>query len=134
MQADCSSKGELGPWKMIAIEKLVPVSPRDCLNISDSGKATLFDHTVTLTRNGTAMKTLEERVNCDLRSRDPIRRSSGGSGKAHVQLTMSRIAVWKRVATESITKKVIVKGVHDIIPNYVAEWTPQRAHMSGITP
>jgi hypothetical protein len=24
------------------------------------------------------------------------------------------------MATESITKKVIVKGVHDIIPNYVA--------------
>jgi hypothetical protein len=33
---------------------------------------------------------------------------------------MRRIAVWRRVATESITKKVIVKGVHDSIPNYVA--------------
>ncbi len=120
MQADCGLKGKLGPWKMIAIERLVPISPRDCLNISDSGKATLFDHTVTLTRNGTAMKSLEERVNCDSRSRDPIRRSLGGPGKAHVQLTMRRIAVWKRVATESITKKVIVKGVHDVIPNYVA--------------
>jgi hypothetical protein len=120
MQADCGSKGELGAWRMIAIEKLVPISPRDCLNISDSGKATLFDQTITLTRNGTAVKTLEERVNCDSRSRDPIRRSSGGPGKAHVQLTMRRIAVWRRMATESITKKVIVKGVHDIIPNYVA--------------
>jgi hypothetical protein len=120
LHADCGSKGKLGPWRMIAIQRLVPISPRDCLNISDSGKATLFDRTVTLTRNGTAMKTLEERVNCDSRSRDPIRRSSGGPGKAHVQLTMRRIAVWKRMATESITKKVIVKGVHDIIPNYVA--------------
>ncbi len=120
LQADCGSKGELRPWRMIAIEKLVPMSPRDCLNISDSGKATLFDQTVTLTRNGTAVKALEERVNCDLRSQDPIRRSSGGSRKAHVQLTVRRIAVWRRVATESITKKVVVKGVHNIIPNYIA--------------
>ena len=120
MQADCGSKGDLGPWRMITIEKLIPISPRDCLEISGSGRATLFDHTVALTRNGTAMKTLEERVNCDSRSRGPIRRSSGGPGKAHVQLTMRRIAVWKRMATESITRKTIVKGTNDIIPNYVA--------------
>jgi hypothetical protein len=42
------------------------------------------------------------------------------SGKAHIQLTMRKIAVWKRMATESITKKIIVKGSNDIIPNYVA--------------
>ncbi len=64
MQADGGSRGDLGPWRMIAIEKLIPISPRDCLNISDSGKATLFDRAVTLTRNGTGMKTLEERINC----------------------------------------------------------------------
>jgi hypothetical protein len=120
MRADCDSRGGLGLWKIITIEKLVPISPQDCLEISDSGRATLFDRTVTLMRNGTAMKTLEERVNCDSRSRGPIRRSSGGPGKAHVQLTMRRIAVWKHVATESITKKIIVKGINDIIPNYVA--------------
>ncbi len=34
MQASCSSRGDLGPWRMIAMEKLVPISPRDCLNIS----------------------------------------------------------------------------------------------------
>ncbi len=60
MQAYCGSKGDLGPWRMIAIKKLIPISPRDCLNISDSGKVTLFDRAVTLTRNGTGMKTLEE--------------------------------------------------------------------------
>jgi hypothetical protein len=80
----------------------------------------LFDQTIILTQNGTAVKALEERVNCDSRSQDPIQRSSGGSRKAHVQLTVRRIAIWRRVATESITKKVIVKGVHDIIPNYIA--------------
>jgi hypothetical protein len=60
MQADCGSKGELKPWRMIAIEKLVPISPRDCLNISESGEATLFNRAVALTRNGMAMETLEE--------------------------------------------------------------------------
>jgi hypothetical protein len=63
MQADCDSRGGLGLWRMITIEKLVPISPRDCLEISDSGRATLFDRTVMSIRNGTAMKTIEERVN-----------------------------------------------------------------------
>jgi hypothetical protein len=75
---------------------------------------------VVLTRNGTAVKVLEERVNFDSGSQGPARRSSGGSRKAYVQLTVRRIVVWRRVATESITKKIIVKGVHDIIPNYIA--------------
>ena len=105
---------------MIAIEKLIPISPRDCLNISESGKVTLFSHTVTLTRNGTGMRTLEERVNCDAQGRSPTRRSSGGPGRAHIQLTVRRVAIWRRVAVEDIVKKVIVRGVHDIIPNYVA--------------
>jgi hypothetical protein len=89
------------------------------MEISDSGRATLFDHAVTLTRNGTAMET-SEGVNCDSRGQGPIRRGSGVSGKAHVQLTMRKIAVWKRIATESITKKIIVRGSNDIIPSYVA--------------
>ena len=105
---------------MITIKKLVPISPRGCLEISDSGRATLFDRAAALTRNGTAMEISEERINCDSRGRGPIRRSSGGPGRAHVQLIMRRIAVWKRMATESITKKIIVKGSNDIIPNYVA--------------
>ncbi len=120
MQANCGSKGDLKPWRMITIEKLIPIGPRDCLNISDSGKATLFDRAVTLTRNGTGMKTLEEQINCGTGGRGPIQRSSGGPGRAHVQLTVRQIAVWRRMATEDIAKKVIVKGIHDIIPNYVA--------------
>ncbi len=120
MQASCGPKGDLGPWKMIAIEKLIPISPRDCLNISESGKVTLFGHTVTLTRNGTGMRTLEERVNCDAQRRSPTRRSSDGPGRSHIQPTVRRIAVWRRVAVENIAKKIIVRGVHDIIPNYVA--------------
>ncbi len=102
------------------MEKLVPVSPRGCMEISDSGRATLFDRTVALTGNGPAMETSEERVNCDSRGRDPIGRGSGVPGKAYVRLTVRRIAVWKRAATESITKKIVMKGSNDIIPNYVA--------------
>jgi hypothetical protein len=120
MQADCGLKGELKPWRMITIEKLVLISPRDCLNISEFGKATLFKRVVTLTRNSMAMETLEERVNCESRNRDSIQRSSDGPGRAHIQLTIRRIAVWRRVATESITKEIIVKRAHDSIPNYVA--------------
>jgi hypothetical protein len=120
MQADCDSRSGTGPWRMIAIERLIPISPQGCMEISDSGRATLFDRAVTLTRNGTAMETSEERVNCDSGGRGPIRRSSGVPGKAHIQLTMRRIAVWKRMAVESITKKIIVKGSNDIIPNCIA--------------
>ncbi len=120
MQADCDSRGGTGPWRMITIEKLVPISPRGCIEISDSRRATLLDRAVTLTRNGTAMETSEERVNCDSRGRGPVRRGLGVLERAHVQLIVRRIAVWKRMATESITKKTIVKGSNDIIPNYVA--------------
>jgi hypothetical protein len=38
----------------------------------------------------------------------------------YIRLTVRKIAVWKRAATESITKKTIVKGSNDIIPNYIA--------------
>jgi hypothetical protein len=90
------------------------------MEISDSGRVTLFDRAVALTRNGTAMDISEERVNCDPGGRGPTRRGPGVPGKAHVQLTVRKIAVWKRMATESITKKTIMKGSNDIIPNYVA--------------
>jgi hypothetical protein len=120
MQANCGSGNEVGPWKVTAIEKLVPISPRDCLNISESGKVTLFGHTMTLTTNGTGMRTLEERVNCDAQGQSSTRRSSDGPGRSHIQLTVRRIAVWRRVAVENIVKKIIVRKVHDILPNYIA--------------
>jgi hypothetical protein len=120
MQADCNSRGGTGPWRMIPMEKLVLVSPQGCMEISDSGRATLFDRAAALTRNGTAMEISEERINCDSRGRGPTRRDPGVPGKAHIQLTVRKIAVWKRMATESITKKTIVKGSNDIVPNYVA--------------
>jgi hypothetical protein len=120
MQADCNSRGGTGPWRMITMEKLVPVSPRGYMEILDSGRATLFDRAVALTRNGTAMEVSEERINCDSRGRGPIGRGPGVPREAHIQLTVRRIAVWKRMATESITKKTIMIGSNDIIPNYVA--------------
>ncbi len=80
MQANCDSGGGIGPWKMIEIEKLIPISPRDCLNISESRKVTLFGHTMTLTANGTGMRTLEERVNCDARGKVPPEGARGDQG------------------------------------------------------
>ncbi len=94
MQANCGSRNNVGPWKITAVEKMIPISPRDCLNISESGKVTLFGHTVTLTTNGTGMRTLEERVNCDAQRRSSTRRGSGGPGRSHIQLTVRRVAVW----------------------------------------
>ena len=105
---------------MIEIEKLIPISPRDCLNVSESRKVTLFGHTMTLTINGTGMRTLEERGNCDAQRQSSTRRSSDGPGRSHIQLTVRRIAVWRRVAVENIVKKIIVRRVHDILHNYVA--------------
>jgi hypothetical protein len=63
---------------------------------------------------------LEERVNCDVRGQDSTRRSSGGPGRPHIQLTVRRIAVWRRVAIENSAKKIIVRRVHDILQNYIA--------------
>ncbi len=120
MQADCDSGGGVGPWRMITMEKLVPVSPRGCMEISESRRATLFDRVMALAENGTTTETSEERVNCDLKGRTPKGRDPGVPEKAHVRLTVRKIAVWERAATESITKKTIVKGSNDIIPNYIA--------------
>jgi hypothetical protein len=120
MQADCDSRGRMGPWRMIKMERLVPVSPRGCMGISDSERTTLFDRVMTLAENSTATETSEERVNCDSRGRGPGGKGLDVQGKAYVRLTVRKIAVWKRTATESITKKIIVKGSNDIIPNYVA--------------
>jgi hypothetical protein len=120
MQADCDSGGRVGPWRMITMEKLVPVSPWGCMEISESRRVTLFDRVTALAENGTATETSVERVNCDLRGRSPNGRGPGVPGKAHVRLTVRKIAVWERAATESITKKTIAKGSNDVIPNYIA--------------
>jgi hypothetical protein len=119
MQAGCDSGGRIGPWGMITMEKLVPISPRSCLEISESRRATLFDRVVMLTENGTATETSEERVICDLKGQGPRGRGPGVPGRAYIKLTVRKIAVWERAATESITKKTIVRGSNDVIPNYV---------------
>jgi hypothetical protein len=48
MQADCDSRGKVKPWRMVALEKLVPISPRNCMEVSTSRKVTLFNRTVAL--------------------------------------------------------------------------------------
>ncbi len=85
-----------------------------------SRRVTLFNRTMVLAENGTAMETLEERVNCGPKGQCPSGGSPGTSGKAYTRLTVRRITVWERAATESLTKKTIARGRNDIIPNYVA--------------
>ena len=94
MQADCDPRGRIGPWRMIVMEKLVPISPRGCMEISESRRATLFERMMALAENGTAMETSEERVNCDLGGRSLNGRGPGVPGKAHIRLTVRKIAVW----------------------------------------
>jgi len=101
MQASCDPGGGIGPWKMIEIEKLAPITPR-------------------VTANGTGVRTLEERVNCGTQGPGSARRSSGGPGRPHIQLTVKRIAVWRRMAIEDAAEKIIVRRAHDILPNHIA--------------
>jgi len=105
---------------MIEIEKLVPITPRDCLDAFVAGRVTLLGHTVNLTGNGTGMKTLEERVNCGRRGQGSAWGSPEGPGRPHIQLTVRRIAVWKRMATEDAFKKIIIRKAHDILPSHLA--------------
>jgi hypothetical protein len=120
MQASCDPGGGTGSWKVIEFEKLTPITPRDCLNVFETKKAILLGHVVNLTANGTGMKTLEERVNCGPQGQGSAQRSSGGPGRPHIQLTVKRIAVWRRMAIEDAVKKTIKRRVHDILPNHVA--------------
>jgi hypothetical protein len=102
------------------MEKLVPISPRSCMEISASRRVTLFNRMMVLAENGMATETSEERVNCGLKGQSPNGGSPGVPGKAYIRLTVRRIMVWERAATESLTRKTIAKGSNDIIPNYVA--------------
>jgi hypothetical protein len=67
-----------------------------------------------------AMETLEERVNCGPEGQCPSGGGPSTSVKAYTRLTVRRIMVWERTATESLVKKTITKGMNDIIRNYVA--------------
>jgi hypothetical protein len=120
MQADCDSRGRVKPWKVVASEKQVPIGPMSCLEVSMSRKATLFNRTVILAVGGTAMDTLEERVNYDLKGHCPGRGNPGATGKAYARLTVRGIVVWEREATESLIKKSITRGANDVLPNYIA--------------
>ncbi len=120
MQADCDSGGKVKPWRVVTLEKLVPIGPRDCMEVSTSRKMTLFNRTIALADDGTAMDTLEERVNCGLKGHCPDGGGPGATGKAYTRLTVRRIMVWEREATESLIKKAISRGVNDVLPNYIA--------------
>jgi hypothetical protein len=91
-----------------------------CMEMSVSRKTALFNRTVTLTGSGTAMDALEERINYDSRDNCPSMGSQSTSGKAYAKLTVRKILVWEREATESLIKKAITRGVNNVLPNYIA--------------
>jgi hypothetical protein len=62
-RSGCDSGGRVKTWRMIAMEKLVPIGPRSCMEISASRRVTLFNRTMVLAENGMATETLAERVN-----------------------------------------------------------------------
>jgi hypothetical protein len=117
MQAGCDHGGTAIPWRMIALEKLIPIGPRSCMEVSTSKKVILFNRTVTLTDGVTAMDTLEEQVGHDRKGHCPGGGSPGATRRAYVRVTVRRIMVWEREATESLIKKTIAKGVNDIQKN-----------------
>jgi hypothetical protein len=94
IQADCDSGGKVKPWRIVAMEKLIPIAPSSCMEVSTSRRVTLFNRRIALTGDGMAMETLEERANCGPKGQCP----SGGS----------------------LIKKTIARGGNDIVPNYVA--------------
>ncbi len=120
MQADCDSRCRAKPWRVVAMEKLIPIDPRSCMEVSTSRRVTLFNRTIALAGDGTAMETLEERANCGPKGQCPSRGGPGTPRKAYTRLTVRRIMVWERGATDSLIKKTIARGGNDVIPNYVA--------------
>jgi hypothetical protein len=120
MQADCDARGKVEPWKVIALEKQVSIAPLSCMEMSVSRKTALFNCTVTLTGSSTAMDALEERINYESRGNCPSMGSQSTSGKAYAKLTVRKIVVWERGATESLIKKAITRGVNNVLPNYIA--------------
>jgi hypothetical protein len=120
MQADCDARGKVEPWKVIVLEKQVPIGPMSCMEISVSRNTALFNRTVALAGSGTAMDALEERINYDSRGNCPSMGSQSTSGKAYAKLTVRKIVVWEREATESLIKKAITRGVINVLPNHVA--------------
>ncbi len=42
MRASCDLGGGTGPWKAIEIEKIAPITPRDCLSAFETGRVTLL--------------------------------------------------------------------------------------------
>jgi hypothetical protein len=75
--------GILGAWQVLTFRKIVPMGPRNCIKIVDTGKATLFDRVVQLGSSGMAMDTREEQINMHMSGRYPRKGEISGSMRAH---------------------------------------------------
>ena len=112
------TRGWLSVWSPPGATAVI--GPMSCMEISMSRKVTLFNRTMTLTAEGTAMDIVEERIYYGSKGTCPSLESRGGLKEAHARLTVRKIVVWERKATESLIRKTIVLGANDVLPNYVA--------------
>jgi hypothetical protein len=85
LKVDCKKEGGLGAWQMLALEKLIPMGPRDCMQTATSGRIVLFDRAILLGVNGTAMDINEEKINMHIDCGCPRRGRRGQHERAHVQ-------------------------------------------------
>jgi hypothetical protein len=63
LRGDCGTTGKMNAWCVVVLEKLIPIEPRSCMEISSSGRVVLFNQTIQVGTNGMATDTQEERVN-----------------------------------------------------------------------
>jgi hypothetical protein len=120
MQADCDSRGQSEALEDDRNGKIDPDRSQELHGDSDVRKGDSVQLHNDLGRKWYGHGDLRERVKCGPKGQCPSGGSPGTSGKAYTRLTIRRIAVWERAATESLFKKTIGRGMNDIIPNYVA--------------
>jgi hypothetical protein len=92
----------------------------NCLEVSSSGRVILFKHTLPLRTDGVPTETLEERINLNPGGSCTDPREQKVSREAYTKLTVRKIVVWRRQATESLARKTIALGMNDVLQNYVA--------------
>jgi hypothetical protein len=120
LRMDCKMTGRTKAWQVITLKKLIPMSPVNCLEISSSGRAVLFNRTLQVGTDGIAGETQEEKVNLSPVGDCPDQRGRSLRREAYTKLTVRKIMVWKRQATESLTKRAVALGGNNILPNFVA--------------
>jgi hypothetical protein len=43
LSGDCGTTGKMNAWCVVVLEKLIPIGPRSCMEISSLGRVVLFN-------------------------------------------------------------------------------------------